>query len=93
MKLLLLIAIVGIVTALATVLVAALYHHKKSSTRDIKLLGETAQVDTKLDPEGTVLVRGELWRATSRNGVSISRHTRVRIVGFQEHLLLVEVCD
>jgi membrane-bound ClpP family serine protease len=93
MKLLLLIAIVGIVTALATVLVAALYHHKKGSTRDIKLLGETAQVDTKLDPEGTVLVQGELWRATSSSGASISRQTRVRIVGFQEHLLLVEVCD
>lgn len=93
MKLLSLIAIFGIVAALATVVVAALYHHKKTSTGDIKLLGETALVDTKLDLEGTVLVRGELWRARSSNGASVPPHARVRIVGFQEHLLLVEVCD
>jgi membrane-bound ClpP family serine protease len=93
MKLLLLIAIIGIVTALAAVVVVGLYLHKKSSAGDIKLLGEIARVDTKLDPEGTVLVQGELWRARSNNGASILANVRVRIVGFQEHLLLVEVCD
>ena len=86
-------AMVGSLAALVAIVIAALSRHKKAATRTLKLVGEVAQVDSQLDPEGTVLVSGELWRAKSKNGHFISSHQRVRVVGFQEHLLLVEVCD
>jgi membrane-bound serine protease (ClpP class) len=87
------IAMVGFLTAIAAVVIAVLSRHKKAATRTLRLVGEVAQVDSQLDPEGTVLVSGELWRAKSKNGGFISSHQRVRVVGFQELLLLVEVCD
>jgi membrane-bound serine protease (ClpP class) len=93
MKLVLLIAVLASVAALATLVVVALYIHKKAGAGDIKLIGELAQVDTKLDPEGTVIVRGELWRARSLDGNHISACARVRVVGFEDHLVLVEPCD
>jgi membrane-bound serine protease (ClpP class) len=93
MKLLLLIGLLATVAALATLIVVALYVHKRAGAGDVRLIGEVAQVDTKLDPEGTVIVRGELWRARSKNGVPISAQARVRVVGFDGVLAVVEVCD
>jgi membrane-bound serine protease (ClpP class) len=93
MKLVLLIGVLTAVAALATLVVVALYLHKRASAGDIKLIGELARVDTKLDPEGTVIVCGELWRARSKDGTHISNQARVRVVGFEDHLALVEVCD
>lgn len=93
MKLVLLIGVLTTVAALATLVVISLYLHKRAGAGDVKLIGELAQVDTKLDPEGTVIVCGELWRARSKDGTHISTHARVRVVGFEDHLALVEVCD
>lgn len=93
MKLLLVISILTTVAALALGVVVALYHHKKAGAGDINLIGEIAQVDTKLDPEGTVIVGGELWRAKSSDGAFMSARTRVRVVGFENHLALVERLD
>ena len=92
MKLFLLIGVLTSVAALAT-LVVALYLHKRAGAGDIKLIGELAQVDTKLEPEGTVIVCGELWRARSKDGTHISTRAQVRVVGFEGHLALVEVSD
>ena len=89
----LIIAIIALVSSLVAIAVAALSRHKKSSAGDIKLIGETGLVDSTLDPEGTVIVGGELWRARSRGGNGISPRTRVRVVGLEGHLALVEVCD
>jgi membrane-bound ClpP family serine protease len=93
MKLVLLIFILTTVAALALVLVVALYHHKKAGTGEINLIGELAHVDTELNPEGTVIVGGELWRAKSIDGAFILTRARVRVVGFENHLVLVERCD
>lgn len=93
MKLILLIGVLGGVAALATLVVIVLYIHKKAGAGDIKLIGEVAQVETKLDPEGTVIVGGELWRARSKHGVHISARAKVRVVGFEGHLALVELHD
>jgi membrane-bound serine protease (ClpP class) len=84
-------AIVAGLATLIVILVFALSRHKKGATGDVNLIGELAHVDSKLDPEGTVLVRGELWRARSRDGSAIPSHTRVRITSFQDHLVLVEL--
>jgi membrane-bound serine protease (ClpP class) len=90
MKLTFIIAVVAVLATLVVIVVFALSRHKKAGSGDIKLVGEIAHVDKRLEPEGTVLVRGELWRAKSRDGSVISSHARVRIVGFQDHLVLVE---
>lgn len=79
--------------ALLAFVVGMLCRHKKAGAGDIKLIGELAQVETKLDPEGTVIIGGELWRARSSSGDVISPRTRVRVVGFDALLALVEVCD
>lgn len=93
MSLNLVIAIVAGLALLIAGLIAASSRHKKAGAGDIKLMGETGQVDTQLDPEGTVLVHGELWRARSSDGSVISSDASVRVVGFQDHLVLVRVCD
>jgi membrane-bound serine protease (ClpP class) len=93
MKLLLLVLIITGVALLATALVVALYHHKKSGVGAIKLIGEIGYVDTELTPEGTVIVSGELWRATSKDHSSIDSRSRVRVVGFANNLAVVELCD
>jgi len=87
------IAIVAIFTLLLAVVAVALSRHKKTGSDDVKLIGEIATVDTKLDPEGAVIVGGELWRARSNDGGVIPARARVRVVGFSDHLALVEVCD
>ena len=88
--------VIAICTTLATLVagaIAALSLHKKISSADIKLLGETARVDTKLDPDGTVLVSGELWRAKSINDAIIPPRAHVKVVGFQDHMMLVKTCN
>jgi membrane-bound ClpP family serine protease len=93
MKLLLLLAILIAAAGLAATLVIGLYVHKRKSAGDIRLIGELGHADTALDPEGTVIVGGELWRAKSKTGTAISARSRVRVVAFVGHLALVEACD
>ena len=71
-------------------IVAAVSRHKKSATGEIQLVRSRARVDTQLTPEGTVLIRGELWRARSLDSTNVAPHTRVHVVDLQGHLLLVE---
>jgi membrane-bound ClpP family serine protease len=49
----------------------------------------TAIVNTDLNPRGSVLAGGELWTAESTHG-TIPSDATVTIVGFRNHLLLVE---
>jgi membrane-bound serine protease (ClpP class) len=79
-----------VVGLLLMLIVVALSRHKKSGAGDVNLLGAVALVETSLAPEGSVMVRGELWRARSRTGLTIERGQRVRIVGASQHLLEVE---
>src|SRR5258705_11944768 len=82
-KLFLLIGVLTSVAALATLVVVALYLHKRAGAGDIKLIGELARVDTKLDPEGTVIVCGELWRARANGGGPTSTLARARAGGVE----------
>lgn len=83
-----LLILVGLIGAGVTII--ALSRHQKSSGGQLYLPGALAKVETSLQPEGSVLVRGELWRATSRTGATIERSRSVRVVGASGHLLLVE---
>jgi membrane-bound ClpP family serine protease len=77
----------------AAAMVAAVSRHKKSGTVDVELIGAIGLVDTTLDPEGTVFVRGELWRASSSDGNVVLPPSKVRVVGARDHLLLVHPTD
>ena len=90
MKIFLLFGILILIGLSALGLVIALYHHKKSATRDIRIIGEIAEVETALAPEGTVFIGGELWRAKSKDGHYLGPRERVRVIGFEGHLALVE---
>ena len=68
---------------------AWLSHQKKSSPSELRLTGVAAISHTSLNPEGTVLVKGELWRARSVDGRTIAGGARVQVVGAEHHLLLV----
>jgi membrane-bound serine protease (ClpP class) len=69
--------------------VVALWRHKRAGSGDVALLGAAASVKTALGPEGSVMIRGELWRARSSTGASLERGRAVRVVGASRHLLLV----
>jgi membrane-bound serine protease (ClpP class) len=79
--------IIGLALAL---IVVAMSRHKKGGVGELNLLGAVALVQTSLVPEGSVMVRGELWRARSRAGLNIERGREVRVVGASQHLLEVE---
>jgi len=52
------------------------------------LIGEIGVVSKKIDPEGKVLVHGELWRASAK--VSLDEGEKVRVVGVQDLVVAVE---
>ena len=87
------ITIFAFLATLILLVIAALSRHKKAGSGDINLIDQIAQVDRQLDPEGTVIVCGELWRAKSNDGSTIFSQTRVRVVGFEDHFVLVKLID
>ncbi|HLL70193.1 MAG TPA: NfeD family protein [Pyrinomonadaceae bacterium] len=85
----LLLVVAVVIVACVVAVVVALSRHKKSAAKPLKLEGQVALVLEALEPEGSVLVGGELWRARARNGDRIARG-QVRIVGARGHWLEVE---
>ena len=86
----LIVVLVGVGLTFALALIAALSRHKKAATGELDLVGAVAFVETNLEPEGSVLVRGELWRARSLTGATLRSGCNVRVVGASRHLLEVE---
>ena len=85
--LLLALALAALFVAIAGV---SLWKHKKSGMGLVQLLGAKAYAQTDLDPEGDVLIAGELWRARSLDGTKIAAAEQVEVVQVQGHLLLVK---
>ncbi len=79
----------GVIGALLSAVVLALWKHKKSGTGQLHIVGAVGLVESKLDPEGSVLISNELWRARSFDGIEIASKLRVRVVALQGHLLIV----
>jgi membrane protein implicated in regulation of membrane protease activity len=74
--------------------VALLSRHRKASVKPLNPVGRVALVERDLNPEGFVLVEGELWPARTRDGSSVaSVGARVRVVGASGHMLEVEMLD
>jgi len=74
----------------AVTMIAYRSRRKKTMKDDLPLLGSSAIVDQSLNPEGTVIVRGELWNACSSRGQLIPTQTKVSVVRLRDHLLVVE---
>jgi membrane-bound serine protease (ClpP class) len=86
----LVVATAVLTSLLLFLVVAGLSRHKKSSLRALTLIGETGVIESDLDPEGAVIINGELWRACARAGSELKARNRVRVIGTRAHLLLVE---
>lgn len=72
-------------------LIAAASRHKKRAAGALNLIGRVARVETDLQPEGAVIVEGELWRARlSGEAVPLKRGSRARVVKANGYLLEVE---
>ncbi len=82
--------LVGLGSVIVPAAIIALSRHKKAATGELALVGALASVEKVLEPEGSVLVAGELWRARSRTGVIVNRGCHVRVVGASAHWLEVE---
>jgi membrane-bound ClpP family serine protease len=86
-----------LLSAPALALAAYVIHasrQQKYSRLPLKLVGRVASVERALDPEGFVLIEGELWRARVRGAAVIERDgPRVRVVGASGCVLLVEPYD
>jgi membrane-bound ClpP family serine protease len=80
----------GLVVVVLLIIVAA-SRHQKAATKELNLMGAVASVEMTLEPEGSVLIGGELWRARSLAGTTIERGRRVRVVSASGHLLEVEM--
>jgi membrane-bound serine protease (ClpP class) len=76
--------------SLVLLVIVSASRHKKAATGELNLMGAIASVETTLEPEGSVLIRGELWLARSFDGTMIERGRRVRVTGASGHLLEVE---
>jgi membrane-bound ClpP family serine protease len=63
---------------------------QKARSDDRPLVGSGAVVDKQLSPEGSVLVRGELWNAHSLHGQLIPSKTSVTVVGLRGLILVVD---
>jgi membrane-bound serine protease (ClpP class) len=63
--------------------------HEKISTGTAGMIGLRGRAETEIIPEGTVFVRGELWRA--RSPMKIARGEIVRVIGVDGLTLEVEV--
>jgi membrane protein implicated in regulation of membrane protease activity len=81
--------LVGAGFIITCAVVAAMSRHQKSAGRPLRLEGRVGVVLEALEPEGAVLVDGELWRARAQSGDRIAGG-RVRIVGARGHWLEVE---
>ena len=63
-------------------------HHKKVTTGNEGIVGESGMAQSKISPEGNVKVHGEIWKATS--DALIKKGEKVRIVSVEGLVLKVE---
>jgi membrane-bound ClpP family serine protease len=57
------------------------------------VVGKVGLVQADLSPLGTVFVGREAWSARTKDGSSVSRDARVRVVGQEGLTLIVEKVD
>ncbi|HZI20249.1 MAG TPA: NfeD family protein [Pyrinomonadaceae bacterium] len=83
---------VALLPALALAAYVALAsRHRKAGSQPLAPVGRVGSVERELDPEGFVLVGGELWRARLSGGGRLGRgRQNVLVVGARGCVLEVE---
>ncbi|WP_306770724.1 NfeD family protein [Isachenkonia alkalipeptolytica] len=81
-----------IASVLLIVIVAALYRLKKSKVihGDDEFADIIGIVNDTIDPEGLIKVQGEIWRAKSKDAVTIQEGEKVRILNREGMVCIVE---
>lgn len=79
-------------TSLAFLILPVLVVHRSRHKKrhHVPLANLVASVEHQLDPAGTIMVEGELWRAQSVTGETITSRQSVVIVGTEGPVLLVK---
>lgn len=62
---------------------------KKPGTGREEMMGMKGKVIQTLEPEGMIRIRGELWKAKSKNGEKIPAGEEVEVVGVEGLMLIV----
>jgi membrane-bound serine protease (ClpP class) len=80
-----------LLAAALAIYVALSSRHRKAGSRPLAPVGRVGSVEQELNPEGFVLVEGELWRARLRGGGRVGRgRSNVLVVGARGCELEVE---
>ena len=85
-----LLLLIGICVIGACAVIAALSRYHKRVQGDLHLEGRMAFVVEALEPEGSVLLDGELWRARLHHDDARITGGQVRVVGARGYWLVVE---
>ncbi|AFN04315.1 nodulation protein NfeD [Pyrococcus furiosus DSM 3638] len=64
-------------------------HRRKAATGKEEMIGSEGTVVEELNPEGMIKVRGELWKARSKDGEKIEKGEKVKVVGMEGLTLIV----
>ena len=86
------IAIVVTLTALFFIFavgMAVRTHRKKPTTGQEGMIGEIGEVYKKLDPNGTVIIHGEYWKAYS--DASVNKGQKVKVIECDDKHLTIKV--
>ena len=62
-------------------LIAALSRHKKAGSGYVQLIGENGNAHGVLDPNGYVIVNGDIWPAISVDARTVLDGENVRVIG------------
>ena len=74
--------------------VIVILRHRKAGAGGMQSMGMKARVETLLNPEGSIILDGELLRArANQSGHPIEPGMIVRVVGASGHLLVVEMIN
>ncbi len=86
------IGVAVIASILLVIIVAALYRLKKSKVihGEEEFADITGIVNDAIDPEGLIKVKGELWRAKSKDSETIAEGEEVRIIKREGMVCIVE---
>ncbi|NJE25122.1 nodulation protein NfeD [Thermococcus sp. MV5] len=64
-------------------------HKRKAQTGKEEMIGLSGEVVEPLAPEGMVRIRGELWKAKSKDGITINIGEKVKVVEMEGLKLIV----
>ena len=89
-----LVLFLSLFTGALLLFVILMSRHRKAGASGLRTMGMNARVETILNPEGSIILDGELMRArANQGGHPIEPGVIVRVVGASGHLLVVEMIN